>query len=99
MSICPTPAERAICPPIVSEPIFGAPRFLEAARHQILDPLLCGRSTERSDARTPPSAQLNVRRQAGVNEALGLADRPIAELGDPGRERLDERIKLGCSSL
>ena len=77
---------------IVSEPIFDIPRLVEAARHQRLDPLLGGRSPERSDARIPPSTELDVRRQAGVGEALGLSDRPFVELGDPRRERLYERI-------
>jgi len=77
---------------IVSEPIFDIPRLVEAARHQRLDPLLGGRSPERSDARSPPSTELDVRRQTGVDEALGLSDRPFVELGDPGRERFNERI-------
>jgi len=71
---------------VVSEPIFDVPRLVEAACHQRFDPLLGGRSTERSDARIPPGAELNVRRQAGVDEALGLGDRPFVELGDAGRK-------------
>jgi hypothetical protein len=31
-------------------------------------------------------------RQAGVDDALGVGDRPFVELGDPGRERLYECI-------
>src|ERR1700693_6201351 len=76
----------------VSESTFGIPRLVEAARDQRLDPLLGGRSPERSDARIPPGAELDVRRQAGVNEALGLGDRPFVKLGDPRRERLYEHI-------
>ncbi len=68
---------------------------MEAARHQRFDPLLGGGSPERTDARIPPGAELDVRRQAGVDEALGLCDRPFVELGDPGRERLYERIEIG----
>jgi hypothetical protein len=49
---------------------------VEAARHQRLDPLLCGKSTERSEARIPPRAELDVRRQAGVDKALGVGNRP-----------------------
>jgi hypothetical protein len=70
---------------VVSEPIFDIPRLVEAARDQGLDPLLGGRSPERSDARIPPGAELDVRRQAGVDEALGLGDCPFVELGDPVR--------------
>src|SRR5271155_2164446 len=77
---------------VVSQPIFDISRLVEAARHQRLDPLLGGRSPERSDARIPPGAELDVRRQAGVDEALGLGDRPFVELGDAGRERLYKRI-------
>ena len=68
---------------------------MEAAGHQRLDPFLGGRSPERSDARIPPSTELDVRRQAGVDEALGLGDRPFVELGDPGRERFNKLIQLG----
>jgi hypothetical protein len=70
---------------IVSEPVFRVSRFVEAARHQLFNPLLCGWSPERSDARIPPGAEFDVRRQAGVDQALSLSDRPLVELGDPGR--------------
>jgi hypothetical protein len=76
----------------VSEPIFDIPRLVEAARPQRFDPFLGGGSSERSDARIPPGTELDVRRQAGVDEALGVGDRPFVELGDPGRERLYEPI-------
>jgi hypothetical protein len=36
----------------------------------------------------PTGTELDVRRQAVVDEALGVGDRPFVELGDPGRERL-----------
>jgi hypothetical protein len=75
--------------------IFDIPRLLEAPRDQRLDPLLSGRTPERIDARIPSDAELDVRRQAGVDEALGLGDRPFVELGDPGRERLHECIQIG----
>src|SRR5208283_2602744 len=51
---------------VVSEPIFDVPRLVEAARHQRFDPILGGGPRERSDARIPPGAELDVRRQAGV---------------------------------
>src|SRR5580693_4873276 len=77
---------------VVSKPIFCVTPLVEAALHQRFDPILGGGSTERSDARIPPSAKLDVRRQAGVDEALGVGDRPFVEPGDPRRERLYERI-------
>src|SRR5579864_179034 len=77
---------------IIPEPVLDIPRLVEAARHKRLDPLLSGGSPERSNARVPPGAEFNVRRQAGVDEALGVGDRPFVESGDPGRERLDERV-------
>src|SRR5580658_11201028 len=91
-------ASNARLPPdlaeVVSESIFDIPRLMEAARHQRLDPLLRGRSAERSDAGIPSSAKLDVRRQAGVDETLGLGDRPFVELCDSGRKRLYERIQI-----
>jgi hypothetical protein len=77
---------------VVSEPIFDIPRLLEAARRECFDPFLGGGSTKRLDARIPPGAEFDVRRQAGVDEPLGVGDRPFVELGDPRRERLYERI-------
>src|SRR5580700_10781989 len=73
---------------VVSEPIFDIPWLVEAARHQRFDPILRSGSTERSDACIPPSAELDIRRKAGVHEALGIGDRPFVEPGDPGCERL-----------
>jgi hypothetical protein len=59
-------------PQVVSESIFDIPGFVEAELHQRFDSILCGRSLERSDARIPPGAEFDIRRQAGVDEALGL---------------------------
>ena len=42
-----------------------------------------------------PAPSLDIRRQAGVDEALGVGDRPPVEPGDPGRERVYERVELG----
>jgi hypothetical protein len=58
---------------------------VEAALHQRLDPILGGGSPERSDARIPSRAEFDIRRQAGVDEALDAGDRPqlsaVSELG------------------
>src|SRR5580698_10859884 len=77
---------------VVAEPIFDVPRLVEAARHQRFDPILGGGSPERSDARVPPGTKFDVRPQAGVNEAFSVGNRPLVESGDPGRERLYERV-------
>jgi hypothetical protein len=64
---------------IVSEPIFDIAWLVEAERHQRFDPILRGRSTERTDARIPSGTEFDVRRQAGVNEPPVL---PIAHLSN-----------------
>jgi hypothetical protein len=51
---------------------------MEAARDQRLDPLLRCRPPERCDASIPSGAKLDIRRQAGVDQALGLFDRPTS---------------------
>lgn len=43
---------------VISESIFDIPRLVEAARHQLFDPILGGGSAERSDARIPSGAEL-----------------------------------------
>ena len=43
----------------------------------------------------PPGTNLDVRRQAGVDQALGVGDRPFVELGDAGRERFYKRVEIG----
>ncbi len=77
---------------VVSEPIFDISWLVEAACHQRFDPILGGGSPQRRDARIPSGAELNVRRQAGVDEALGIGDCPFVEPGDPVCERLNERV-------
>src|SRR5436309_9413084 len=69
---------------VVSQPIFDIARFVEAACHQRLDAILSGGSAERTDARIPSGAALDIERQAGVHEALGICDRPFVESGDTG---------------
>jgi hypothetical protein len=77
---------------VVSEPILCISGLVEPALHQRFDPILRGGSPKRSDARIPSGANLDVRRKAGVDEALGVGDRPFVEFGDPGRERIYERV-------
>ena len=73
---------------VVSEPIFDISRFVEAAGHQRFDPLLGGGSADRSHARIPPGGELDLWRQAGVDEPLGVGDRPF----EIGRASCRERV-------
>jgi hypothetical protein len=81
-------------PQVVSEPIFHIPRLVKAARHQRFDPILRGGSAKRSDARIPPGAEFDIRRQAGVDEALCVGDRPFVERGDAGRQGFHECVDV-----
>jgi hypothetical protein len=65
---------------VVSEPIFDIPRLVEAACHQRFDPILGDGSPERSDACIPPSTELDIQGQAGVDEALGVAIAHLSNL-------------------
>src|ERR1041385_7275485 len=49
---------------VVSQPIFGVAWLVEALRHEGFDSILCGWSTERSDAGVPSGAEFDIRRQA-----------------------------------
>ena len=80
---------------VVSEPIFDVAWLVEALRDEGFDSILGGGSTERSDAGVPSGAEFDIRRQAGIDEALGLGDRPFVEPGDPGRERFYECVEIG----
>jgi hypothetical protein len=77
---------------VVPEPIFDITRLVEAAGHQRFDPILGGGSPERSDAGIPPGTELDVRRQSGVDEALGVSDRPFVKPGNTGCQLLNERV-------
>jgi len=77
---------------VVSQSIFDVSRLVEAARHQRFDPLLGGGSGDRTHAGIPPGGELDIRRKAGVDEPLGVGDRPFVKSGDPRRERLYERV-------
>src|SRR5262249_14811598 len=80
---------------VISQSILCIARFVKASFHQRLDPLLRGWSYNRSEARIPPSCDLDIRWQASsVDKALGINDCPPVERGDPGRERLDKAVKV-----
>src|SRR3954449_10096182 len=42
--------------------------------------------------------EFDVRRQAGVHQALGLGDRPLVKARDPFRKRLDVGVELGVGN-
>jgi hypothetical protein len=57
---------------VIPEPVFDIPRLVEPTRDQGLAVFLRGGPSQRRDARVPASANLDVRRQAGVDQALVL---------------------------
>ena len=60
-------------------------RLVKTLLHQLLDLLLRGRPHDRGKAYIPLRCDFEVRRQTGhVGEALGFADRPLVERGNPG---------------
>src|SRR3982751_4160406 len=77
-----------------AEALLDVSGLVEALRHQRLDALLRRGSAQRSDAGVPAGAELDVWRKAGVDQPLGLADRPFVEAGDPGRHPIDEGVEL-----
>src|SRR5580698_2774853 len=80
---------------VVSEPLFDIPGLVEPAREQCLDAFLRGRPPQRRYARIPPGAELDVGRQAGVDETLGVGDSPLVKPGDPGRQRVHVCVEFG----
>jgi len=98
-----SPAKRPVDEPLlmrdlaqmVGETILNIPGLMEASHDQGFDSILRGGSPERSNTRVPSSAEFDVRRQAGIDQTLGIGDRPFVELSDPGRERLDVGVQFG----
>jgi hypothetical protein len=68
---------------------------MEPAREQSLNAFLRGGTPQRRDARVPPGAELDVRRQAGIDEALGVGDCLLVKPGNPGRQRVHECVEVG----
>src|ERR1041385_1007439 len=79
---------------MVCETILNIPGLVEAARDQRFDSILRDGSPERSNTRVPASAKFDVRRQAGIDQTLGIGDRPFVELSDPGRQCLDVSVQF-----
>src|SRR5260370_19291705 len=78
-----------------SQAIFCIAGFAEASPNQLLDPLLCGWSCHRSNARVPPGFDFDIRRQTSeVDKAPGVHDGPFVEGGDSAGERIDKSVKV-----
>src|SRR6266568_4115360 len=78
-----------------SQVIFCIARFAKASPNQLLDPLLCGWSCHRSNARVPPGFDFDIRRQTSdVDKAPGIHDCPFVEGGDSGGKRIDKSVKI-----
>src|SRR5258708_31964185 len=79
----------------ISQAIFGIAGFAKASPNQLLDPLLCGWSCHRSNARVPPGFDFDIRRQTSeVDKAPGVHDGPFVEGGDSAGERIDKSVKV-----
>ena len=80
---------------VVSDPVLHITHLVKAARVQRLDPILRGRASEGGTSGVPPGSDLHIWRQAGVDQALRVGDRPFIELRDPSRERLNVGVQVG----
>src|SRR5438270_5784481 len=79
----------------ISQAIFCIAGFAKASPNQLLDPLLCGWSCHRSNARVPPGFDFDIRRQTNeVDKAPGVHDGPFVEGGDSAGERIDKSVKV-----
>src|SRR6266404_2822556 len=80
----------------VSQAIFCIAGFAKASPNQLLDPLLCGWSCHRSNARVPPGFDFDIRRQTSeVDKAPGIHDCSFVEGGDSGSKRIDKSVEVG----
>src|SRR5712692_6261894 len=78
-----------------SQVIFCFAGFAKASPNQLLDPLLCGWSCHRSNARVPSGFDFDIRRQTSdVDEAPSIHDCPFVEGGDSAGERIDKSVEV-----
>src|SRR5882757_9728512 len=78
-----------------SQVIFCIAGFAKASPNQLLDPLLCGWSCHRSNARVPAGFDFDIGRQTSdVDKASGIHDCPFVEGGDSGSKRIDKSVKV-----
>src|SRR5436189_2073621 len=70
---------------VIAQAILHITGLVKSLLHQLLDPFLCGRPHDRGNTHIPLLCDFKVRRQTGhVDEALGLAERPLVERCDAG---------------
>src|SRR5713226_781765 len=88
------PCSAAMLSDELSQAIFCIAGFAKASPNQLLDPLLCGWSCHRSNARVPTGFDLDIRRQTSeVEEAPGIHQCPFVESADSGCTRIDKSVK------
>src|ERR1700694_728098 len=79
----------------IPQAIFCIAGFAKASPNQLLDPLLCGWSCHRSNARVPPGFDFDIRRQTSdVDKAPDIHDCPFVEGGDSGGKRINKSVKV-----
>src|SRR5207244_11857604 len=89
------PCSAPMLPHKISQVIFCIAGFAKASPNQLLDPLLCGWSCHRSNARVPPGFDFDIRRQTSeVDKAPGVHDGPFVEGGDSAGERIDKSVTV-----
>src|SRR5882724_2634128 len=95
MPSCLNRCSAPMRPHKVSQTIFCVAGFAKAAPNQLLDPLLCGWSCHRSNARVPAGFDFDIRRQASdVDKAPDIHDCSFVEGGDSGGKRIDKSVKV-----
>ena len=78
------------------ESVLEIAGLLEPLFQEGCDVVLRGGSLDGGHAGVPAGSDFDVGRQAGgVDQALGVGDRPLVKRGDPGGERVDEIVELG----
>src|ERR1700730_640114 len=89
------PCSAAMLSDEISQAIFCIAGFSKASPNQLLDPLLCGWSCHRSNARVPPGFDFDIRRPTrDVDKAPGIHECPFVEGGDSAGKRIDKSVKV-----
>src|SRR5882724_7305203 len=95
MPSCPNRCSAPIRPHKIPQASFCVAGFAKASPNQLLDPLLCGWSCHRSNARVPPRFDFDIRRQTSdVDKASDIHDCSFVEGGDSGGKRIDKSVKV-----
>src|SRR6201989_1180174 len=89
------PCSAAMLSNEISQIIFCIAGFAKATPNQLLEPLLCGWSCPRSNARVPPRFDFDIRRQTSdIDKAPDIHDYSFVEGGDSGGKRVDKFVKV-----